>query len=253
MNEVSTTSISPLLLAFRNFVVPLAEMVRAFNRGVVAWARDMDRQYERRVRLNALRERHRWKVSDVARLRTYPNLRISPRRLERLRTSGKRGRPVVQPFVPLLHALKVWFAQSKALFDADTLPHIRLKALKNSRYWPEFAEALYRGCLAEVRTEGLLGASAKAEARAADVLLVSTASLRSLRTHVRRVHDSGLESMPPLSRDEFRCWLRTGVLPDRGVARTRRRRRSGVRRTRSTLRRLSMRAATPVEGSEGTH
>lgn len=167
-------------------------------------------------RLRDIARRRQWKVSDAQYLRALPRARIAPRRLTLLEASGQRGRPTVKPYAPLPHMLIRWGKSVHTLVDAATLPHERLKVMKCTKLWPEFAEALYRGCYAEAKVEGIASPSANAEIQAAELLVISPALLRRICTGVRRnrrVENMSEPIIQALSRATFARWKDTGQLP----------------------------------------
>jgi hypothetical protein len=178
-------------------------------------ATQAEEEYERGLTLGALRCRHRWKASDVARARALPRTRLSEKRLSRLMNAPTRGRPVVRTHQSLPHLLINNLQAAQALFGPGTLPRNRIKLLKQTRFWPYFAEALYRGCYLETKAEKIPGPSVEAEARAGNLLTISPATLRKLCGPIRRERDSDGEPIwPALSPEQFKRWSQTGDFPD---------------------------------------
>jgi hypothetical protein len=214
MNEISTTTVKPFLSELQVFMAAIGLAMVTVQRAVATWAQETEIQYERGARMKAVRRRREWKVGDARHLRTLPHARISTKRLDQLENSGKRGRPVVQPYVPLPKALTYWAKNMEALFDPTTPPHVRLNIMKKTRRWPEFVESLYRGCYLIEKAKGLPEPSVTAEKQAADLLLLSPATLHKLCTEVRRQFKSGEWPMgQPLTPAEFTHWKETGELP----------------------------------------
>lgn len=150
------------------------------------WIKEQETAHERAVVLQACIRRRQWKVGDLKRLHAIPRGRFSVRRLERLATSKKRGRPVVPLYGSLSSVLTDRMRVVKVLFDSETPRSERLKALKRTGIWPGFTEALYRGCYEENKAYGLHAPSVEAEIQAANELVVSSATLRKLCAQIRR-------------------------------------------------------------------
>lgn len=217
MTEITVVGVKTFLVAAQHFFAAVGLLAVNTHEKLVLWAKEEDRLYERRVVLEALQRRRQWKVSDAQYLRTLPRARIAPRRLTLLEASGLRGRPTVKPYAPLPHMLIHWGKNMRALVDAATLPHDRLKVMKRTKLWPEFAEALYRGCYAEAKIENISSPSAAAENQAAELLVISPALLRHMHTGVRRnrrVEDRSEPIIQALSQATFLHWKHTGQLPE---------------------------------------
>jgi hypothetical protein len=162
------------------------------------------------VRRAYLRRRH-WKVSDVKRLEALPNCSLSSARLSKLAISNKRGRPVVPQYRPLSQLLMERVRIVQALHGAETAPHARIKALKQTGLMAGVAEALYRGYYAAAKSHGLRSPSAQAEFQAAALLAVSAPTLRKLCARVRRERrEHGDPTGPSLAPAAFKEWLKTG-------------------------------------------
>lgn len=186
----------------------------AYMKAVAAAANWMGKQneaYERAAVKRACSRRRDWKVSDVANLRALPGARISRQRLEALEGSKRRGRPVVSRYRSLPEALSIGSQLIKELFDADTPPHKRLRALGRTRWLPHFAEALYRGCYAQAKAEHLRSPSVEAERMAASSMGISEAKFRKLCQQVRKQRKAEQsEAMSAISLKAFDEWKRTG-------------------------------------------
>ena len=126
---------------------------------ITEWVMDATTQaeedYERSLALQAYRCRRRWKASDLERVRALPKTRLSEKRLARLRNLPRRGRPVVRQHQSLPHLLINNLQVAQGLFSPGTLPLKRVQLLKQTRFWPYFAEALYRGCYREIKADNI--------------------------------------------------------------------------------------------------
>lgn len=178
---------------------------------VVSWVDEQNKAYERAAVKRACSRRRDWKVSDAALLRSLPNARISHKRLTALEHSRKRGRPVVARYRSLAETLSVGSQHIKELFDATTPPHRRLRALSQTGWWPQFAEALYRGCYAEAKALGMPAPSAEAERMAANCMGISEAKFRKLCQQVRKQSKVDISGeAPAISLAAFEEWKLTG-------------------------------------------
>lgn len=176
-----------------------------------SWVVEQNEAYERAAVKRAVSLRKKWKVSDVANLRTLPLGRISQQRLAALERSKKRGRPVVQRYRSLPEVLVARCQHVRQLFDTETPPHTRLQLLSQTKLWPYIAEALYRGCYAQAKSSHTPAPSTEAEYTAAESMVVSVDTFRKLcqRARTQRRAEQSQES-PAISRDEFEEWKRTG-------------------------------------------
>lgn len=204
-------AIVQLLGKAADFLQQVARVAVVVIERFTVWAEQEERRYERGVVRRACLRRRQWKVSDVKRLEALPNCPLSSAQRLKLTSSNKRGRPVVPQYRSLTQLLVERVRIVKALHGADTAPHARIKALKQTGLLGGVAEALYRGCYAAAKSHGHRAPSAQAEIQAATLLTVSAATLRKLCAQVRRARRIDGDPMgPALPAAEYRQWLKTG-------------------------------------------
>ncbi len=168
----------------------------------------LDQANERAKLLAAYRLRHRWKASDIAKLR---QLKLSPVAERRIALLEGLGRPVITRATP---ASK--FAQKAAammpVLNEQTSPSHRLASIKHTHWWLHYVEAIYRGEYEAIKAQGLGSPADKAEEIIAENLGISSSVVRKLCTKVRRMRSDDFESANfPSSRIcNFMNWMRTG-------------------------------------------
>jgi hypothetical protein len=92
---------------------------------------------------------------------------------------------------------------------------VRLNILKQTPFWPEIVEGLYRGEHAATRERGERSPSMRAEELIADCLGISDSSIRKICVAVRkarRLEGKRPESGLLLRMSEFQAWKRDGNL-----------------------------------------
>jgi len=167
----------------------------------------------RQTRLAAYRRRARWRKADLPRL---VELGIPRRRIERIIDANRcRGRGVVPRYQSLDAMMTEMAAQFGALLSPETPPHTRLAILKQTPFWPEIVEALYRGEHAAAKERRERSASTLAEELVARCLGLSDSSVRKVCVAIRKARPLEAEPSEPgflLRVSEFERWLRSGNL-----------------------------------------
>jgi hypothetical protein len=165
------------------------------------FAGNLRRQYDRKVRAQALRLRRRWRKADVPRLAELfllpglasPAIQRSIARLMLTADSGGRrvvseSKEVEQAFA---ESLNVW----SRMIDPGTSPHDRRKIRKALPKWPGLVEAAYRGQLAEEKQRKIPHQEpAKiAEDKVAEAAGISPHTVHQLCQQVRDEHKWAVE------------------------------------------------------------
>jgi len=171
------------------------------------------KKHERAELLAAYRLRHRWKASDVPRLRTLNLSAVAVRRAAKLRG---RGRPVVAAHIDPLTAILAKLSPLVVGFRFDAPRMVRLRAIKEFRWWPHYVEAVYRGEYEAVKASGTKSAAEVTENRIADALGISSAVVRKLCTKVRKIREADFDeaNFPPASLAGLMKWINEGRRDD---------------------------------------
>ena len=165
----------------------LGKRVREFEQALrSAWANAED-AHRRAARLNAYRQRKRWKGGDAKRLRTIGLGKAGLRRLERMKLAKPRGRPVVPAYVPLADRLAMLGRLSNRLFDPSTPPYLRRRALQTTPWCEYFVEAVYRGEYEVAKAAGVPSPSFQAERATGQAVGLEPDSVRRIAGVVRRM------------------------------------------------------------------
>lgn len=183
-------------------------------RGIAVQVKEEMRRAEVKHRRAALRRayirRGQWKKADVPRLLALDVNTPARRRVERIQASKHLGRGVVGNYQPLSKVILTTVQFFQALYDPDTPPHIRLGLLKQTTWWPYFAESLYRGEYEMAKEAKEKSPSVKAEERSAECLHISPDLLRKICGKVRRERGDTRPDNPPIRVTEFEVWKATG-------------------------------------------
>lgn len=168
----------------------------------------IDQVHERAKLLAAYRLRHRWKASDIAKLR---QLNLSPVAERRIALLEGLGRPVITHATPASKFAQKAVAMMTVL-NEQTSPSHRLASIKHTHWWPHYVEAIYRGEYEAIKAQGLGSPSEKVEEIIAENLGISSAVVRKICTKVRRIRSDDFESanFPSARICDFMDWMRTG-------------------------------------------
>ncbi|MBX9778556.1 MAG: hypothetical protein K2Y71_29640 [Xanthobacteraceae bacterium] len=178
-------------------------LATASSVAIVALIEKYERDYKRGIRLDAYRKRHRWRRADVGRLLQIGVSHAGQRRIGRLLTSKAVGRGVVHKSISFQEmAVSVGHFWTR-LFDRDTPPNERRLLYKQTRWWPDFIEAAYRG-------ERMSVSSTEAEARVAAASGVSASEVHRLCQMVRNARGNAAPEDPPTTAEELRRHLEFG-------------------------------------------
>jgi len=207
-------------------LAPLVRLLGAdhpnIRRATVALIEGVKRQYGRKIRVAALRDRRRWKTADVAALLRLPGASAAAnRRIARLMEKSSLGPGVIPP----PRSFEDAGAVALRLVDPATSPGERREIRKTMPKFPDLVEAAYRGELANsqlrrtVEKTPHLKPAQIAEAAVAAAAHISEAKVHAICAEVRReFHDAkrrlkpgnGLELEPPMSAAELKAYLESG-------------------------------------------
>ena len=181
---------------------------------------EWDERYRAGQVLAALKVRKRWRKADVPHLVKLGIPPCAEPRLSRLITSKSLGRGVVkspqtldQKVAILLEGIRIWSCP-------ETPPQVRSRFYKETRWFPEFVEAAYRGELAilkanakhrppEYRNLPHLCPCVLAETSVAKAAQISPALVRHHCFQVRKDY-GGKVPNPPTSAAELKLHLEKG-------------------------------------------
>lgn len=167
-----------------------------------------DREHERAKLLAAYRLRHRWKASDASKLR---QLKLSPVAERLVVQLEGRGRPIVTHATPASSFLQKAAYMMIAL-NEQVSSRERLAAIKNTRWWPHYVEAVYRGEYEAAKMQETRSAASITEEIIAKNLGISPAVVRKLCAKIRRMRAEDFESanFPSARLPDFMEWIRSG-------------------------------------------
>jgi hypothetical protein len=99
-----------------------------------------------------------------------------------------------------------------ALFAPDTPRKVRRRILTQTRWWPHYVEAVYRGELNRARGDGGPSPSARAEQRAGSALGLAPDRVRRIAGQVRKMRQVDPEycDYPAMTAEDYLTWERTG-------------------------------------------
>lgn len=168
----------------------------------------IDQGHERAKLLAAYRLRHRWKASDIAKLR---QLKLSPVAERRVALLEGLGRPVITHATPASKLVQKAVATITVLNEQTSLSD-RLVSIKHTHWWPHYVEAIYRGEYEAIKAQKLASPADKTEELIAKNLGISSAVVRKLCTKVRSMRSEDVESanFPSARLCDFMDWMKTG-------------------------------------------
>jgi hypothetical protein len=179
----------------------------------VAWLiQGLEQRYDRGLLLEAYLKRHRWNKSDKSRLNKLPLNDVARRRVDQL---SRKGRPTVGPNLSLEEFCKKNMPMLAELFGADVPPNRRKQALKSSRWWPHYVEALYRGEHALAKAHCEPNPSLFAEVKVGNALAISGSTVHTICGQIRCMRNDDPQSadFEPMTLTEFEQWMATGQNP----------------------------------------
>ena len=204
-------------------LVGFARIVQGFAVASFNWINAVEREHKEQLKRRALDQRSRWRKADVPRLLRLdvgaePAERMDMAKL--LEGGGPRGGRGVVPEPETLGEEIVDFVTfGQKLFGPDTPPNVRCALYKQTRWWPYFVEAAYRGELREAR-ESLRGGrlndrhgatpSEIAKEAVAEAANISLATVHALCQRVRNERGSAEPDDPEMTASELRAHIEEG-------------------------------------------
>ncbi len=189
-------TLGALILGFALVAVFMAEtIITAFEKA--------EANHLRSKRKKAFGLRHRWRSSDVPRLRL---LGINPHQI----LPGK-GRPVVELYTPLHKQIPRVLDELAPLFLEESSAAERRKAFRAWPWWEYRVEALFRGEYQIAKLRRLPAPAENSEQKVADALRISPATVHSICVKARKSQKERDESgLPAMTLTEYEEWMATG-------------------------------------------
>jgi hypothetical protein len=165
--------------------------------------------------LKAYRLRYKWRKADIPKLRELGVGKVAEPRINRIQAAGGGGRGVIRRFQSLDETLAGSIDRiATALFCPEAQRAARVRLLRRTPLWNNFAEAFYRAEYAEAKRAGLRSPFEEAERSVANRLGISTAVVRRACTQIRRerrVPNRPMSEEAVISRTEVETWLAGGI------------------------------------------
>jgi transcriptional regulator with XRE-family HTH domain len=185
-------------------------LAKAFTAVLEGWKT----QYERGVRLRALRKRRHWRKADISRLLDIGVKSAAQRRMSKIwKGKDKPGRGVVSDPKSFLEATNDVLTIGKRLADPATPALERRELYKKTPWWPDIIEAAYRGELEKAKgntTWRHLRASEVAKDEVAEAAGITPAHVHQLCHQVRAKRGDAPADEPATSAAELKQHLENG-------------------------------------------
>lgn len=206
--DQKVTPSNPLYAFYVLLGFMFGEILHQLDRAV----READRQYKRAELKQAYEQRRSWRKSDIPRLQTLELNQQARLRLSRL--TG-RGRPVVRPHLPLSKFLVGGLVTYLIAYGPNSARSERLPALKQTKFWPHYVEALYRGEHAQAKARNVGSPSSVAEETVGRAVHMSASAVHAMCGKIRALRKDDPESanFPQMTLVEFEVWMNTGKHP----------------------------------------